>query len=72
MDAIEFSDAILDGFADQALHVLRLGAGPDGGDEEGRKPDVRVFLARYLLEGIDPEHGQAQEGHQRELVAANR
>ena len=72
MHAIKRGDAIFNRLDDQALEVLRIGTRIDGGDEEHGQLEIRVFLARNSGEGIQAQRHQAQEGHQRELIAPYR
>jgi hypothetical protein len=71
LDVVQLAQAIFDRFRDQALDVLRLGAGVHDHDLIGRDREVRVFLARNAAEGGDAERDQQRERDDRELVAAD-
>ena len=69
---VERGEPVLDRLGDQALQVLRIRARVDAGDGEAGDLEVRIFFARHAVERVPAERHQAQEGHQRELVAADR
>ena len=69
---VERGETVFQRLGDQAFQVLRIRARVDSRHREAGDLEVRVFLARHTGEGVPAERDQAQERHQRELVAADR